>query len=527
MGLKAQWAPLNDLLGFSKLQELLLTLLDTLDKQDERHLHILHELGDLRACQKDSDKSIAELSARLHFQEETISETQKTVATLVEKVDKSHAQVIEEVTREAKQGAAEGTKELSTKLDELKEYRNRLRDLEVQIPVAKQAKSALDAFAKEMRQEIAAMTKRFGEKPAEREKEVGVMKLELIEVADGMKAVGKRLVSLEERVNVVESQPRINLMQASPSVAGDESADGSPPASPGRPRLQAQAAVGSYDETMDLLGRFKGLSRKAQLLEEAQNKQEIAHATLVDQTKLHALTLDGLRSDMQGRMERFGTALKKQEADLVALEAKIDGEIKDSISTCVKKQEIDLTSTTETFDGIKHEIINLYALLEKDSSATARCLTCYDARKQAVIPSQVGTDGKQYRKRPSTAGGPEAYARKAERSPERSDLQSSPLDMWFNSPGKTALRQQQPNIQLPKQMKGAHRSLLCPRLKPSSTTPALGLTDCGSPMKATLLAADVGQNHVDPLVELAGPDLRLARGVRTLLSPSHVQQPDQ
>eukprot|EP00971_Amphidinium_carterae_P175427 3477449-Amphidinium_carterae.1 len=27
---------------------------------------------------------------------------------------------------------------------------------------------------------------------------------------------------------------------------------------------------------------------------------------------------------------------------------------------------------------------------------------------QAVIPSQVGTDGKQYRKRPSTAGGPEA-----------------------------------------------------------------------------------------------------------------------
>jgi len=104
--------------------------------------------------------------------------------------------------------------------------------------------------------------------------------------------------------------------------------------------------------------------------------------------------LENTKPAANPHLEQLGAMMEsvgQLEQELSSLQAKIED--------IIEKEGLDVSRLGSSLDEIRSR---LRSLLDKGASATARCLSCREVRTQNELNMIIGTDGKTYRRRPST-----------------------------------------------------------------------------------------------------------------------------
>lgn len=170
---------------------------------------------------------------------------------------------------------------------------------------------------------------------------------------------------------------------------------------------------GSEDRQEDHVdrGKLSAVSESTQLM--GKNLESLQADLTALRSEVDALR-DGCKESVD-KTTRSTERIEQLEESLATLQSTVNDELRSQIQALAQKEEKDVRNLSRQLGELRSQ---LGSLMAKGSSATSKCLTCFDRRYQQVNRVVIGTDGKTYRKRPSLSGTESADGDVAPERPE-------------------------------------------------------------------------------------------------------------
>mmetsp|Transcript_52841 Transcript_52841/g.114219 ORF Transcript_52841/g.114219 Transcript_52841/m.114219 type:complete len:750 (+) Transcript_52841:104-2353(+) len=166
--------------------------------------------------------------------------------------------------------------------------------------------------------------------------------------------------------------------------------------------VQSGGADPRFSEISDAL---HPLQRDVALAIEEATASSAACARLEQMGETSAMNVEDLRSSLQDLSSQIRAEMTNA---IEALEQKLRSQEKttrtEAKAEIKQASEKGLAETRRCSMEIKVMQEQLTAFINQSSSATAKCLSCFDKRLQRENKAVLGSDGKVYRRRPSTPG---------------------------------------------------------------------------------------------------------------------------
>eukprot|EP00928_Gymnodinium_smaydae_P038274 TRINITY_DN26429_c0_g1_i1.p1 TRINITY_DN26429_c0_g1~~TRINITY_DN26429_c0_g1_i1.p1 ORF type:complete len:395 (-),score=117.33 TRINITY_DN26429_c0_g1_i1:67-1251(-) len=339
---------LDDLIGLTKLQDVLEAIIGRLDEQGET----IKELRDgADATEKkltEHDAIVAQVKTDCADAVSTVKGLQKEVAETEEKTrNQLEARA---VPLEVKLRELEATVKANTGVEEL---RQNLQKQTAALQECQKALAALEKATEETAKQDEAKRRKL-ERAIEEVSDSCNGRLE--EMEESAKAAAAKMAAQEQRLAEASETSQQALAQGTEArAAANEAAEG---------------ATSALERATALDALSKQLSDDLQELRLAIEKDE--------------------------KMKGFADALGRLDASLKDLRSKDQGAaLRSLIDALSDKEAADVMRLTKEINNL---INKLSGFLDKGASATARCLSCFDRRSQMHNTIVVGSDGKTYLK---------------------------------------------------------------------------------------------------------------------------------
>eukprot|EP00927_Polykrikos_kofoidii_P068173 TRINITY_DN63546_c0_g1_i1.p1 TRINITY_DN63546_c0_g1~~TRINITY_DN63546_c0_g1_i1.p1 ORF type:complete len:423 (+),score=91.46 TRINITY_DN63546_c0_g1_i1:317-1585(+) len=359
---KGSHVSLDDLIGYSKLQDVLDKIIAALNAQDETIASLRNEVEGATTRLDAQDKVVQQVRFDCQDTNEKVKESFKAHAVIEQKsseLSKSFQSSVPALQKKMSEVEAQIKKAANT--DDIKAQ---LKALTEGLEGVDQRSAGLEARAKKIESDKSAE-----ERASQIEASVDKMRLALDQsifglsarvdkVCDDMTEAEKTLLTHQEEFNTAAESRKD--MGASLEQVKTASADNA-------------ASIGNLNDRASTL---EGLERELQSgIEELRR------------------TLERLAEKEE--LMKVGQDVQRIDRGIRELKSKDQGDLRGLFDALASKEASDVQRITKELNVLQSR---LGSFLDKGASATARCLSCFDRRVQLHNTIVVGSDGKTYLK---------------------------------------------------------------------------------------------------------------------------------